>query len=473
MSSSPELLDSFNHEAVLDNVPGQGLSEELNDIDILDYLKKSGFDDPVLTLVDRALDRQPVTLQVLRQETWDIVKLSDLEYQRFASLLPDIRQDVVDHLKAVDIIAKWAVRGFGEKAHQQLILGEAAEQIPDEEPPTELEIYLNHKPTVEITVFKGGHLQKAFVAPQVELSDQETIDYFIQGEDLPSKLENLRALAANMRTELAHPNWFYEDDIMRSMVLLLRAHDVFKNSMPEADYIETALAITETFNTFFRQAQPLVASLIRSYVHMASSLTQQDLTAEGLDGLLESMARFDLGTTEAKVSTFCIYRIKGAAIDALRRTGNAIRLSRHDMQHMKKIKDAQATGVDLITVAEGLDIDIPKVQIIQARSNRAHTLSIHETVDSDRQAWDIPDTVSVEDEVLATAQAVDLENIVSMLPERQQMVTRMYFGLTPYESDYKLAEIGRQLGFTESRACQIVGGALKRLRSLAKIYEIL
>jgi RNA polymerase sigma factor for flagellar operon FliA len=51
-------------------------------------------------------------------------------------------------------------------------------------------------------------------------------------------------------------------------------------------------------------------------------------------------------------------------------------------------------------------------------------------------------------------------NAVRQLPEREGLVMALY-----YDEELNLKEIGRVLGVSESRVCQIHGQALNRLRS--------
>ena len=56
--------------------------------------------------------------------------------------------------------------------------------------------------------------------------------------------------------------------------------------------------------------------------------------------------------------------------------------------------------------------------------------------------------------------AEDLAEAISSLPERERLVISLY-----YEEELNLKEIGRVLGVSESRVCQIQSQAVLRLRA--------
>ena len=67
-----------------------------------------------------------------------------------------------------------------------------------------------------------------------------------------------------------------------------------------------------------------------------------------------------------------------------------------------------------------------------------------------------------------TKERIDLlEKLFSVLDEREQVIVKMRHGLSPYETTYKLEEIGNKLGLTRERVRQILEKAMTKMRSQA------
>jgi RNA polymerase sigma factor for flagellar operon FliA len=200
-------------------------------------------------------------------------------------------------------------------------------------------------------------------------------------------------------------------------------------------------------------------------------LTEEDLEAYGVIGLLEALERYD-PNRGAEFETFARRRIQGAMLDALRRQDWAPRSVRERLHQVAGVvrvieqeKKAPATDEE---VATRLGWPVSRVQEAWLEAHETALTSLEELLfpgegqDSSRPAADpeSPDPARVYEENELRAL---LARALSELGDPDRLVLNLYYyeGLT-------LKEIGAVLGVSESRACQLRGRALLRLRARLK-----
>jgi len=209
---------------------------------------------------------------------------------------------------------------------------------------------------------------------------------------------------------------------------------------------------------------PLVGHVARQ---VASSLyghvEQDDLEGYGCEGLLDALDRFDDGPG-VQFSTFAVYRIRGAIYDGIRATDW---LPRSIRRRERELREAQgwlcverghmpSEGEEAQVL--GLSIDALRHHKAQVHSSNLgsldSTLPDRELEEpTDRGPGPLESCVSLE-------LSSEVRSAMANLSDRERTVV-----LLSIAEDTTLAEIGRRLGVTESRACQIRLSAFKNLRA--------
>jgi RNA polymerase sigma factor for flagellar operon FliA len=211
-------------------------------------------------------------------------------------------------------------------------------------------------------------------------------------------------------------------------------------------------------------------SLVRAVAHrMAGGLPAHvdlaDLVQSGVFGLLDAIERFD-PVQCARFETYAAQRIRGAMLDELRAQDWVPRTVRGRVRELERAQERlQARLRRAVTDRELADeMGIP-VADLRAMVRRVQLLSVEaldegsggrggvsETLIDDA----LPDPMAVVQHQETTRQLTDA---VGQLGERDRAVIRMY-----YLENRTLAEIGRCLGVTESRVCQLHSRLVVQLR---------
>lgn len=206
------------------------------------------------------------------------------------------------------------------------------------------------------------------------------------------------------------------------------------------------------------------------------ALEYEDLLSQAVVGLIAAVDRFD-PTRGIKFETYAYHRIRGAVMDMLRELDWLPRSVRQRESEMAAAYERLEAKLGRPPTDEELasEMDIAVEQLDElAREVAFQTVqSLEETVSSPQwEARTVGELVadetapSPEQEAERCAEQEMLARAVDDLPEAERTVVSLYYydGLT-------LKEIGCVLGVTESRACQIHGKAMVRLR--AKVQALL
>src|SRR3954452_18625223 len=199
-----------------------------------------------------------------------------------------------------------------------------------------------------------------------------------------------------------------------------------------------------------------VASGLPSYVEHA------DLVQSGVFGLIDAVERFD-PQRSPRFESYAAHRIRGAILDELRDQDWVPRSVRGRARELERVQerlearllraatDRELAGELGLLVHElrGLtrQVQVVSVEALDETSGGASELF------ADHDAVDPMATVQAEETLRQLAM------VVGQLGERDRMVIRLY-----YLENCTLAEIGRQLGVTESRVCQLHSRLVGRLR---------
>ena len=206
-------------------------------------------------------------------------------------------------------------------------------------------------------------------------------------------------------------------------------------------------------------------------VGLPPNIEQSDLVSYGIFGLIDAITKFDL-EREIKFETYAITRIRGAIIDELRSIDWIPRSVR------AKAKSVERAYAELQTelhrtpteaeVAAHMEISLSDLHAIFSQVSYVNVVALDELLGGGDKGEGVSlgDTLEdprAEDPVMAfeteeTKQI--LADAINALPEREKVVVTLYYyeGLT-------LAEIGKVLGVTESRICQMHSKAVIQMRS--------
>jgi RNA polymerase sigma factor for flagellar operon FliA len=216
-----------------------------------------------------------------------------------------------------------------------------------------------------------------------------------------------------------------------------------------------------------READALVkrhAELVKRIAyHLAGrlppSVEVDDLIQAGMLGLLEAAGHFSAGRG-ASFETYAGIRIRGAMIDALRKLDwaprSVHRKARDAAQALREVERESGREARDSEVAARLGVSMDDYHRILQDTTTCQLTSLDEVlgVDPGDDALD-PFRETADGEFRRA-----LAREIGGLPEREKMVMSLY-----YQDELNLKEIGRVLGVSESRVCQLHGQALTRLKA--------
>ena len=212
-------------------------------------------------------------------------------------------------------------------------------------------------------------------------------------------------------------------------------------------------------------------------VGLPPNIEQADLVSYGIFGLIDAIEKFDI-TRAIKFETYAISRIRGAIIDELRAIDWIPRSVRYKAREVERAYAALEGELHRTPtepeVAERLGMSIEELHQVFSQVSYVNVVALDELLTVGGEKGDklsLVDTLEdtkAEDPVAAFETEETkflLARAINQLPEREKIVVTLYYyeGLT-------LAEIGRVLGVTESRICQMHTKAVLQLR--AKMSEV-
>lgn len=208
---------------------------------------------------------------------------------------------------------------------------------------------------------------------------------------------------------------------------------------------------------------PLVRAIAqRVAAGLPSHVDHADLVQSGVFGLLAAIERFD-PLRCPRFESFAAQRIRGAILDELRAQDWVPRTVRSRLRELERAQERlerhlQRAATDREVATE---MGLP-VREVRSMARQVQVLSVEELEEttgsgvSELLAGDAPDPMAV---VQARELLRQLTVAVADLAERDRVVVQLY-----YLEDRTLAEIGRILGVTESRVCQLHSRLVGRLR---------
>ena len=199
-------------------------------------------------------------------------------------------------------------------------------------------------------------------------------------------------------------------------------------------------------------------------------LSQEDLESCGIMGLIEAIDKFDV-SFNVKFETFAYHRIRGTMIDELRKTSWVPRLSWQKIQILNQAKEKlqqQGREINENNLVEITGMSEDELKKVMRMPTWHHIGSLDEGVYNHKSDMvyrkDMIEDVNAVDPLEETIKKEDvqmLSDAVESLKERDKLLLALY-----YQENLTLKEIGKVLGISESRVCQLHAQAINRLRTI-------
>lgn len=210
--------------------------------------------------------------------------------------------------------------------------------------------------------------------------------------------------------------------------------------------------------------QDLVEANARSVAkQLPKHIEIEDLTSEGMFGLLDAVEKFD-SSFGYKFATYASFRIRGAMMDYLRRQDWAPRSLRTKSRDIEKAKVKLSAELNREPtheeVAKLLDWDIEEVYQAIGSTSSANVSNLDELVSINGNKFSLSDVIpdiNIEPDDFSLIKDKLIKSLAGLSNESITILSLYYV------EDLSLKDIGELIGVTESRTCQIHTTALSKI----------
>jgi RNA polymerase sigma factor FliA len=191
-----------------------------------------------------------------------------------------------------------------------------------------------------------------------------------------------------------------------------------------------------------------------------------DLVQTGMMGLLDAARRYQ-STQGAQFETYAVQRIRGAILDGLRQCDwvpRAVRASKRRVAAMiSRLEQKNGRRPGESELAEALGLDLIEYQRV-ADDSHARQIVSYDDFGDDEDSFLARHCTGLDGDPLDILESRKLREAIVQaieeLPEREKLAMSLY-----YEQELGLQEIGKVLGVSESRVCQIHRQSIASLRA--------
>ncbi len=265
---------------------------------------------------------------------------------------------------------------------------------------------------------------------------------------------------------------------------LAQLETIFKASSSEiidwANEIRSTRKVIDIHKKDLVQANMrLVVSIGKRYMNRGVHLF--DLIQEGNMGLIRAVDKYEY-KKGFKFSTYATWWIRQSITRAISEQSRTIRIPIHMIEQINKVKKLENTMTQELghipsteELANELGWTIHRVRQIKSVANDPVSLETPVGRDEDSSLGDFIEDTKITSPVNATMSNLlkeKLRDIIDLLPQREQRVLKMRFGL---DDGYihTLEEVGYLFDVTRERIRQIESKALKKLKNPSRMREFL
>ncbi len=199
---------------------------------------------------------------------------------------------------------------------------------------------------------------------------------------------------------------------------------------------------------------------------LPSSVDVDELISVGTVGLIDAIDRFD-PTRGVPFKGFADIRIRGSMVDYLRGidpVSRAVRRKHDRLEHKRsELRNRLGRAPTRDEMAHGLELSVTDYDSMVDQARLFTVVSADTPTDEDGGTTIVDQVSSGGPSVVDTWVEAELTDeiitAIGHLPEKERLVVTKF-----YLESRTLKEIGAELGFTESRACQLAKQGTARMR---------